>query len=469
MIQGAQGKAIFSKEDTETLLELMHQQSSAKRRACQILQREPDITDNELTKRLQTKSLNDRYSRSAIQLAHIPKSSPLWGGKKLWEKMIQGEISKKEWTRRRNCTLFTSGDKSKKGGNAHFQIKGNNLKVRFPNRWLEGELKLFRQPVAAENYSYTLTHLKGREFLVHITWSTTKEPIKTLPGCISIDTNPTLLAWTNLNGEGNLLHHGSIHLPRVTQAKNGKRDHDILLGAKELVMIAKKAKKQIIIEKLFFCKRHRRPKGKPRQKRFNRMRHNFCYRALLTTIKREAEKQGVPFQEVFAGYTSILGLAKFSKMYSLNRHTSAAIIIGRRGLGIVQERQNFQIETNKSRSQGRRKTPRPESNDSAGRQSQPAKKTVCVRLRPASIETLQAKWLRGVTSVSTQRPGLTSPNSKRVKNPPHVDRRAGTRPRSRQVPTLVRTDTNTCPHVGQSNRPTTKRLKNPPLSPKKGR
>ena len=73
------------------------------------------------------------------------------------------------------------------------------------------------------------------------------------------------------------------------------------------------------------------------------MRSNFCYRAILEAIKRRAAKFHVPVIEVFAGYTSILGIAKYKKMYTLNRHTAAALLIGRRAMGIVRERENFQL------------------------------------------------------------------------------------------------------------------------------
>lgn len=41
--------------------------------------------------------------------------------------------------------------------------------------------------------------------------------------------------------------------------------------------------------------------------------------------------------------TPILGILKFKNMYSLNRHTSAALVIARRGMGI-KERKTFKVE-----------------------------------------------------------------------------------------------------------------------------
>ena len=47
-------------------------------------------------------------------------------------------------------------------------------------------------------------------------------------------------------------------------------------------------------------------------------------------------------------FTSILGQLKYQKMYSLNRHTAAALVIARRGMGI-KERRDFEVKQSKSK------------------------------------------------------------------------------------------------------------------------
>jgi hypothetical protein len=67
------------------------------------------------------------------------------------------------------------------------------------------------------------------------------------------------------------------------------------------------------------------------------MRHNFIYSQLLIAIERRAIKDGVEIRKVTPAFTSIVGILKYQEQYSLNRHTAAAFVIGRRGLGIVEK------------------------------------------------------------------------------------------------------------------------------------
>lgn len=72
------------------------------------------------------------------------------------------------------------------------------------------------------------------------------------------------------------------------------------------------------------------------------MKSNFIYRKMLNAIKQRAVKIGVPVIEVLPAFTSILGQLKYQKMYSLNRHTSAGLVIARRGLNL-KEREDFKV------------------------------------------------------------------------------------------------------------------------------
>jgi IS605 OrfB family transposase len=435
MILGEKGVVTLTAKDATAVLALSKLQNQAKRSACNFALKTPDLNDNQIVQSLKGKfpGLNDRYLRAAIRLARIPNSSPLWGGRKLWNQLQKGQISKKTWHHQRNKTLWMYGDKSRKG-NAQFQITANELWIKLPHTgtaWIKAPLKLWNQlpKEALTCFTVQLTHEKGRQFGVHISWESQPKTFVPNSGCIGVDLNPTLIAWTELTAHGNLLKHGQIHLSRVSQASESKRLKDIELAACELVEICLNTGKPLVLENLNFGKTHARPKGKRHNRGFNRMRHNFCYAKLSKCIERRASKLGVPLTRVFAGYTSILGLAKFKSMYGLNRHTAAAMIIGRRGLGITQERQNFLIEETKDRNQGAHSKPRQEASASSGRGATPEKKTVCVRLRPSSIKSLQANWLRGTkpTSFSKeaqrlgQRPQVTLPSSKQSHTLPHAD------------------------------------------------
>jgi IS605 OrfB family transposase len=72
-------------------------------------------------------------------------------------------------------------------------------------------------------------------------------------------------------------------------------------------------------------------------KRFNRLTHNFKKKKLTEMIVRRGLRLGFRVKKVNPAYTSIIGRFKYMKKYGLSIHESAALVIGRRGLG-YQER-----------------------------------------------------------------------------------------------------------------------------------
>ena len=103
-----------------------------------------------------------------------------------------------------------------------------------------------------------------------------------------------------------------------------------------VVDYALSVKKSVILEELSFKNK------KSKCKKFNRMRHNFIYRKILESKKSKACKSGVEVLEVNPAFTSVLGKLKYQKMYSLNRHTSASLVIARRGVGL-REKRDFKV------------------------------------------------------------------------------------------------------------------------------
>jgi IS605 OrfB family transposase len=126
------------------------------------------------------------------------------------------------------------------------------------------------------------------------------------------------------------LGHKYLKSDRLQYAKHNKRKNDIEALAKEVVDYAILKGKGIVLENLKFSK------GKNGFKKFNRMKHNFIYRQLLLAIERRAIKCGVEVRKINPAFTSIAGILKYQSLYSLNRHTAAALIIARRGYGIME-------------------------------------------------------------------------------------------------------------------------------------
>jgi IS605 OrfB family transposase len=196
------------------------------------------------------------------------------------------------------------------------------------------------RPFDASCYDVRISKKDGNRFsaVVSSENNLVRSPFDDKNGVIGIDTNPDGVAIVETDSDGNILCHHYVKRDRIQYAEEGKRDNDIRLLAKEAVAIAKSKTKNkpIVIEKLSF-------KAKDSYHKFNRIKSNFLYRKILDAIQSRASKEGIAVREVHSAFTSILGQLKYQKMYSLNRHTSAALVIGRRGMG-VQERQTFSVK-----------------------------------------------------------------------------------------------------------------------------
>lgn len=341
---GVSGKLVLPKEHMEDIEDLIFLQCSAKRAIYNFLKK-----DTNLKKELYQKvkplypTLSGRYFNAVVAIAEqLPKDEKvIFGGKYTWQAYVQGHISRKTFLQRRNNTLYSQAHKDSNELLQVYKTKEGQCFLRIKNHkicggWWDIPFKCsrFNEIPLNTGYSVRLTRIKDRDFKVDITWGIKQERSALDKGCFGVDVNPRLIAWSELDAEGNLLKSGEIVLERVTSAKSNKRENDIVLATKHLVSLANKP---IVIEKLNFGKGANRG-----GKRFNRMVHNFAYRKIITQIKRQAAKKGVPVKEVQAAYTSVLGITKYAKMYKLNRHTAASFVIGRRGLKF-KERVNFLV------------------------------------------------------------------------------------------------------------------------------
>jgi IS605 OrfB family transposase len=150
-------------------------------------------------------------------------------------------------------------------------------------------------------------------------------------GSIGIDTNPDGLAVCEIGSDGNLLDHFYIHADRLQFARSEKRKNDIENLAVKIVDYAIEKQKGIVLEDLKF-----NSKKPSKSRKFNRMRHNFIYAQLLEAIERRAIQYRIAVKKINPAFTSITGILKYQDQYSLNRHSAAAFIIARRGLGIME-------------------------------------------------------------------------------------------------------------------------------------
>jgi len=331
------GSVYFKSEDKKRVKELMEAQCSAIHTAYQFTSR-TKIHGNEVKKHVKInymKYLNQRYISDACAISEsINHSSVIFGGTRNWKKLITGTLTKDIWKDTRFSQLYSTGDRAK-NGNPNIRIVGNELWVNDPSSrglWIKGIFFLptkFKWDTNTMCYDVRLKNNNEESFSVVITSESTTPQVRTNPvmeGCIGIDTNPDGVAFVEVDRFGNILHHHYVKKQRLIMAQRNKRDYDVRLLAKEVVHNALDLKKPIIIEQLNFGKRKK-------YKKFNRMSHNFCYRRILQSIYTKSISLGVEIIEVNPAFTSVIGLLKYKERLSLNRHTSAALVVARRGQG----------------------------------------------------------------------------------------------------------------------------------------
>lgn len=343
MRQVAHGVVYFDTDTLNRVQYLMKIQCSATRAAYQFMRRTGHVT-NAVKKHVKTDymaDLNQRYVADACGIAAQMRDKPsvIFGGKKAWRDFQRGRILKEQWQECRNSILYSRGDQTK-NGNPNIRIVGDKIFVNDPTRrglWLEGKV-FIPEKFAFDTtcYDVRLKYLK-ENISVRITSKLIPVPIITQPaeeGAIGVDCNPDGVALAEVDAAGNILRHYYETEQRIQFARHNKRSNDVRLLAKRVVGFALDTNKPLVLEKLRFWG------GKQRNKKFNRMKHNFLHKQILEAIISRAAKLGVEVIEVPAAYTSILGKLKYQDMYSLSNHAAAALVIARRGM-VILEKQTF--------------------------------------------------------------------------------------------------------------------------------
>ena len=370
--------------DTDRIHALMVDYCSARRSAYQALQRGLEINDARKVVKKNYAHLGQRYINDAVSEANkINQPFALFGGKQAWKDMQTGRLSKEEWQARRNNTLYSRGDKTKQG-NPNLRVVGDELWINDPverGRWIKGRLWL-NKPADLNCYEARVQYKDGK-FKVTLSWEATPALVEThsTDGTVGLDVNPDGVAVVETNKDGCPLDIAYVGSNRAMFARKGKRTHDVRQVAVETVSIAQAAGKHIVIEKLKF-------KNKPsKNRRFNRMRHNFLHRQMIEAIKSRAAKQGVGIIEVNPAFTSVIGDIKYAEQYGrLNRHTAAALVIARLGLGLKEVVRVGHVVSKKGRV------------------------TLEARTRRIALTQKALSWMERLYEVHPKPPGVTPPH-----------------------------------------------------------
>jgi len=352
-------------EEKRLLDDLMRKWSSCMRFAYKRLLEEK--TRNELKKELQSKfNLNSRYVDDAIleaqsiinlskELGFKPEKI-IFGGRDLFEKLCKKHLSEKErkrlkekWKERRQCNLFSRGDKTKKGNlNLRIVRKEDKYYLRVnagERKWILLEIKTsHRKWEIFESYlnqgiPYSVRiQRRNEKYYVYVTF---EEPLPEVEigfenGAIGIDLNafPSHVAWAEVSKDGNLKSYGEIPAPHLFDGKKTKRDYFAWQYAHEIIKIALEKRKGIVLENLKIKDKGFRGDYTGRKSR--RIKHNFSYRKLKERIISLARRYGIAVKEVNPAYTSVIGMLKYAPQLSLTKDVASAWVIARRGLGLLE-------------------------------------------------------------------------------------------------------------------------------------
>jgi len=277
---------------------------------------------------------------------------------------------KAAWDESRNGRLSARGDRTKQGnpllriheGSDHWsvEISLDVIKPGNPNakahRYEKLEIPLYiarkiskktgqrngrdyesllhRVLASGDPYQVEILRRKGR-YQVRITVEESPAPVQTNPrqGWVGVDTNVTFFALCHVRPDGNPQAFATIGDSRLYDARSPQRDALVGRIAVETVQWAKDRGAGLVVEDLRFI--HDRDVSA----KFNRVTHQFNYRALLTAVERQAVREGVTLRKVKPAYTSIIGRFKYQPQYGVSVHHAAALVIGRRG-GLKIRREN---------------------------------------------------------------------------------------------------------------------------------
>jgi IS605 OrfB family transposase len=363
--------AFDTDEDKKRVIDLMRRFSSMVRFAYKRLLEKTE--EKALRKQLPIRyGINARYSNDAILLAQQTlesclerKQNPkklIFGSraffKQLKKKHLIGtrrEKLRKKWEERRYGILFARGEKAAKGnlnlrlvnlnGRWHLRINLGNGKYvlagvirsakRKTDKWVSFISDIEQAEKTGKWFPYTV-RMKLRNGKIYAHFSREEKfPEVTITkdnGAIGIDINayPFHLAVVHTGKDGNLEKYERISLDRLLEGSSEKREYLSWQTAHQVIEVAKRERKALVMENLAKLPRGKRGDGLPK---LRQRLQKWVYKALLQKIEIVARRNGIQVIRVNPAYTSIIGKLKYSPLYNIDKDTAGAYVIARRGLG----------------------------------------------------------------------------------------------------------------------------------------
>jgi len=327
----------------------------------------------ELKKLLSRKyEINARYSDGAILLAQQALESCVergqnpkklvFGSRELFEKLKKKHLKGKsrdelrqKWEERRYGVLYSRGEKSKEGNLNLRLVNLNNqwyLRINLGNgeyvwakvvrsatrktdKWISFISDIEHAEKTGEWFPYAV-RLKLRNGKIYAQFSKEEKlpevSITKDNGVMGIDINayPFHLALVHTAKDGNLEKYERISLDKLLEGSSEKREYLSWQVAHQIVEIAKRERKAIVVENLEKLPKGKRGDGLPK---LRQKLQKWIYKALLQKIEIIAKRNGIQVIKVNPTYTSIIGKLKYAPLYNIDKDTAGAYVIARRGLG----------------------------------------------------------------------------------------------------------------------------------------
>ncbi|MGO4889448.1 IS200/IS605 family accessory protein TnpB-related protein [Anaerobacillus sp. MEB173] len=321
-----------------------------------------------LTKRIAKLTEKEKMLIKHQEENTVPKV--IFGGRKNFYARMKGKLSREEWKMVRSNTLYSRGDRSKKGnlntrvvydeGKQSFFLEVANplllqtgkrnaprirLALQIPDKFFEEIIAvIFPNEVgtkpngkAVESYiPYTIEIKRMNEsYFVHLTYDYETHGKEvgvyqklSADRVAGIDVNVDRIAVSILNQQGNLLKVKTFYCHELEYVLSNKRENICGETAKDIVeWLLTEHVGAIILEDIHIKQDH------DTNRKLNRLTHQFTKTKVQRAVTSRAVKNGIDVKKVHPAYTSVIGRFKYSKPYSLSVHEAAAFVIGRRGLG----------------------------------------------------------------------------------------------------------------------------------------
>jgi len=360
-----------TEEDKKKVLDLMRKFSSMVRFAYKSLMEKTEEKD--LRKLLSIRyGLNARYSNAAALLAQQAlesclerKQNPkklIFGSRAIFEQLkkkhltgIKRDKLRQKWEEKRYGCLYATGEKAAKGnlnlrlvnlnGQWYLRINlGNGEYVwakvvrsakRKTDKWIGFISDLEHAEKTGDWFPYTV-RLKLRNGKIYAQFSREKKlpevNITKNNGVIGIDINayPFHLALVHTAKDGNLEKYEKIRLGNLIEGSSDKRAYLSWQVAHQVVEIAKRERKALVVENLEKLPKGKRGDGLPK---LRQKLQKWIYKGLLQKIEIVARRNGIQVIKVNPAYTSVIGKLKYAPPYNIDKDTAGAYVIARRGLG----------------------------------------------------------------------------------------------------------------------------------------